>query len=89
MHTSLSDALHFLVGVLWCFGLVSVTIHGDTGPQSLQRCVCSSLVLLWNSVISEVYLLWQGLAVGQSHVRSESPQAGSVSFCQCVYTCSQ
>lgn len=85
MHTSLSDALHFLVGVLWCFGLVSVTIHGDTGPQSLQGCV----QLLWNSVISEVYLLWQGLAVGRSHLRSESPQAGSVSFCECVCTCSQ
>lgn len=65
MHTSLSDAFHFLVGVVWCFDLVSVTIHGDTGPQLLQGCICSSLVLLWNSVISEVYLLWQGLAVGR------------------------
>lgn len=87
MYTSLSDAFHFLVGVLWCSGLISVTIHGDTGPQSLQGYVCSSLVLLWNSVISEVYLLWQDLAVSQSPLRSESPQAESVSFCEYVCMC--
>lgn len=36
MHRSLSDAFHFLVGVLWCFGLVSVTIHGDTGHSPFR-----------------------------------------------------
>lgn len=81
MHTGLSDALHFLVGVLCCSGLVSVTVHGDAGPQSLQGCACSSLRLLWASVTSEVYLLWHGLAVGQSPLRSESSQARSESFC--------
>lgn len=30
------------------------------------------------------YLLWHGLAIGQSPLRHESPQAWSVYFCECV-----
>ncbi|XP_065504894.1 zinc finger and BTB domain-containing protein 43 isoform X3 [Caloenas nicobarica] len=42
----LSDALHFLLGVLCCSTLVGVTAHSDTNLQPLQGCAYSSSGLL-------------------------------------------
>lgn len=77
MHTSLSDAFHFLVAVLWCSGLsvsvltltlghspfrdVSVPAWFFCGTHLFQRCSCSGRAQLQARVLLEVNLLRQGV----------------------------